>query len=250
MVDESTPAPTPTYELTIDGREPPRVFESFAEASIRHDRRNLDVGDFEIASSERVAIVVERKTWSDLVSSVAGRRLADQTARIVEKCKNVGARPVLLIEHDRVVGWNGKSGGLGNKFIDCCLTKYALEGFSVVRTKDVEHTRDVVDWLLRRCRDGKVPTFTPEFAFDRAAEGGGGTRRFRKKDYGEDNAWRDMLTTVRGVSKAKASKIVTKYRNAPALIEALLREDDAGLGVDGIGKKLRLDIKNALVGPL
>ena len=154
---------------------------------------------------------------------------------------------VLLIEHDRVVGWNGKSGGLGNKFLDCCLTKYALEGFSVVRTKDVEHTRDVVDWLLRRCRDGKVPTFTPDFAFDRAEAG---ARRFRKKDYDEDNAWRDMLTTVRGVSKSKASKIVAKYRNAPALVEALLRDDKTDLGVEGIGKKLRLDIKNALVGPV
>lgn len=241
---KTQPTAAAEYALTIDGREPPCVFESFTRASIEHARRNLDVGDFEIASSERVAIVVERKTWSDLVSSVAGRRLSEQTARIVEKCKNVGARPVLLVEHDRVVGWKGTSGGLGNKFLDCCLTKYALEGFSVVRTKDVEHTKDVVDWLLRRCRDGKVPSFAPEFAFDRAEAG---SRRFRKKDYDDDNAWRDMLTAVRGVSKAKANKIVTKYKNAPALIEAL-RTERVDLGVDGIGKKLSLDIKYALVG--
>ena len=251
MTSSTTPAVVAvvaTYELTIDGREPPAVFESFAKASIAHARRNLDVGDFEIASSERVAMIVERKTWSDLVSSVAGRRLSEQTARIVEKCKNVGARPVLLIEHDRVVGWSGKSGGLGNKFLDCCLTKYALEGFSVVRTKDVEHTRDVVDWLLRRCRDGKVPSFAPDFAFGHASAGSS-AQRFRKKDYDDDNAWRDMLTAVRGVSKAKANKIVAKYKNAPLLIEAL-RAERADLGVDGIGKKLSVDIKNALVGSL
>lgn len=237
------------YELTIDGREPPRVFECFSKASIAHERRNLDVGDFEIASSERVAMIVERKTWSDLVSSVAGRRLSDQTARIVEKCRTVGARPVLLIEHDRVVGWDGKSGGLGNKFLDCCLVKYALDGFSVIRTRDVEHTRDVVEWLLRRCRDGKVPSFAPDFAFDRE-NAGSSSRRFRKKDYDDDNAWRDMLTAVRGVSKAKANKIVAKYRNAPALLEALVREDagKADLRVEGIGKKLSEDIKKALVG--
>lgn len=234
------------YELTIDGREPPRVFECFSASSIAHERRNLDVGDFEIASPDRVAMIVERKTWSDLVSSVAGRRLSDQTARIVEKCRTVGARPVLLIEHDRVVGWNGKSGGLGNKFLDCCLTKYALEGFSVIRTRDVEHTRDVVDWLLRRCRDGKVPSFVPDFAFDRE-NAGSSSRRFRKKDYDDDNVWRDMLTAVRGVSKAKANKIVAKYKNAPALLRALDAEK-VDLGVDGIGKKLSEDIKNAFVG--
>jgi ERCC4-type nuclease len=232
------------FTLVVDGREPSAIFETFDRASIAHERRNLDVGDFEIASGDRVAAIVERKTWSDLASSVSGNRLAEQTARILEKCKAVGARPVLLVEHDSVLGWEGSSGGLSNKFLDCCLTKYALEGFSVVRTRDAEHTRDVVVWILRRCREGKVPSFVPAFSFDAAAAG---TRQFRKKDFGGKNAWRDMLTAVRGVSKAKADRIVARFASAPALIEALANEKK-GLQIEGIGKKLCSDIKVALMG--
>jgi len=224
------------FELTIDGREPPSLFEKFSEAD--HKRANLDVGDFEIASDERVAVIIERKTWSDLVSSLTGQRLGEQTARIVEKCKETGARPVLLVEHDMVLDWDGSSGGTSNKFVDCTLTKYALEGFSVVRTSNMTHTRDVVLWMLGRCRDGKVPTFTPGFVFRSDA----GSKRFRKKDYGKP--WEIMLTAVRGVSKAKAKEISKRFPNARSLSAALEKGTD--LGVKGIGKKLRGDISEAL----
>lgn len=224
------------FQLTIDGREPARLFDKFKEDA--HKRETLDVGDFEIASDDQVAVIIERKTWSDLVSSLTGQRLGEQTARIVEKCRETGARPVLLVEHDRVVGWNGVSGATPNKFIDCTLAKYALEGFSVVRTVDMDHTRDVVLWMLERCKVGKIPSFSPQFTF----RGDAGGKKFRKKDYGKP--WEIMLTAVRGVSKAKAKEISDKFPNARALSAAL--DKGADLGVKGIGKKLRGDIQEAL----
>lgn len=230
------------YGLVVDGREPAAVFTAFESKSVPFKRENLDVGDFEIGDPEGdgVAVIVERKTWADLVSSLTGSRLGEQTARIVDKCRETGARPVLLVEHDKVRDWNGSSGGTSNKFVDCTLVKYALEGFSVVRTRDTAHTVDVVLWLLDRCKNGKVPSFTPEFTF----RGEAGGKKFRKKDYG--NPWEVMLTAVRGVSRNKAKDIASKFPNAVALAEALRGKAD--LGVKGIGKKLCADMKKALVG--
>ena len=74
------------------------------------------------------------------------------------------------------------TGGTKNKFVECALAKFALEGFSVVRTKTILDTRDLVLWILERCRAGKVPTFTPGFVFQPA-----GGKKFRKKDYGKNS---------------------------------------------------------------
>jgi len=229
------------FQLTIDGREPSSIFQAFNESKVPSTRKNLDVGDFEIALDNKPCIIVERKTWGDLVSSLTSNRLAEQTARIVEKCKVHGARPVLIVEHDRVFGWDGTSGGVTNKFVDCCLTKYAVEGFSVIRTKDVKHTRDVVKWLLERCKAGKAPRYSADLTTYR---GDAGEQKFRKKDYG--NAWEVMLTAVRGISKNKAKQISAKYKNAKQLIAFL--ESGQSLEMKGIGKKLQSDIKAALVG--
>jgi ERCC4-type nuclease len=87
------------FGLTIDGREPKALFEIFRASNVVHTRRDLDCGDFEVASDERVAVIIERKTWPDLVSSLTSQRLSDQASRIIDKCRETGARPVLLVEH-------------------------------------------------------------------------------------------------------------------------------------------------------
>jgi len=227
------------YALTIDSREPKSLFAAFEASQLTFTRATLDVGDFEIGSSDKIAIIVERKTWTDLVSSVANTHLAEQMARTVAKCQLVGARPILLIEHDRVYDWTGCTGRLGHKFIDCCINKYALEGVTVVRTENITHTKDVITWFQGRCNKGFVKSATNVSV--------AGKQRFRKKDFG-GNSWESMLSAIRGVSKAKAKEISVAFRNANVLIDALKREDD--LGVKGIekGKKLRGDIKQALIG--
>jgi ERCC4-type nuclease len=228
------------YALTVDGREPSSVFRALDARNASHVRTNLDVGDFEVSSPERVGIIIERKEWGDFNGSLTSGRLGEQTARILEKCRETGARPVLLVEHDVVLGWHGSTRNTPNKFMECTLAKYALEGFSVVRTKNLEHTVDTVLWMLERCRSGSVPTFTPGFAFTNDA----GAKRFRKKDFGKP--WEVMLTAIRGVSKSTAKKLSVKFPNAKALGAAL--EAGTSLGVDRVGPAIKKAMREALLG--
>jgi len=225
-------------DLIIDGREPAAVFSALSACA--HTRENLEVGDFQISVSDVPVIIIERKSWSDLVASLSDNRMKEQTARLVAKCKSVGARPVLIVECAHVHGWEGATGGHNHKFIDCTLTKYAIEGFSVLRTKNIAHTASLVTWLFNRCSIGKVPQFSPTLQFS----GHAGEQKFRKKDY--DNPWEVMLTAVRGVSKKKAQDISKKFTNAKLLLHAL--EGGKTLDIKGIGKKLEGDIKAAFLG--
>jgi ERCC4-type nuclease len=226
-----------TFTLTIDGREPPSVFDAFGEGFVKE---NLDVGDFEISRDGTPVVIAERKCWGDLISSLSSTRLSDQTARLVDKCRDTGARPLLVVESDRVTDWDGKSGSLDNKFIDCCLHKYALEGISVIRTRDVFHTKNVIRWIQTRCEDGKVPVFQPTLSF----RGEGGEKRYRRKDY--SNPWEAMLTSVHGVSKKKAKEITAKYRDVRQLLAHF--DTEKSMNIKGIGQKLESSIKKALLG--
>ena len=226
-----------TVLLTIDGREPPDVFSAFEHAT--YSRENLDVGDFQISKAGVPVVIAERKTLSDFVSSLTGSRMSDQTARLVEKCRDTGARPLLILENHTVFDWNGKSGGLQNKFVDCCIQKYALEGVSVLRTKDVSHTKDVVSWIFKRCEQDKIPTFEPSLNF----RGEAGDKKYRRKDYSKP--WEAMLTAIPGISKAKAKQVAEKFSNPKALLSQF--ENEKPLNIKGIGKKLEQSIKEVFL---
>ena len=229
------------YSLTIDGREPPAIFSAFDANAVSYTRTNLDVGDFEIASDAGgIAVIAERKTWGDLCGSISSGHLSEQMSRMIEKCKATGARPLLIVEYEKVLSWEGKSGGLSNKFIDCVMLKHSIEGVSVLRTSDAKHTRDVVAWLLARCSAGKVPSYAPTLNFK--AEAGG--QSFQKKNFG--SPWCNMLTAIRGVSKAKANVICSKFPSAGVLVKHL--EAKAKLEIPGIGKVLEQAICKALLG--
>ena len=225
--------------LIIDGREPPAVFSAFTGCP--HERLNLEVGDFQISSREGIPVVIaERKTLPDFISSLTGSRLADQTARLIDKCRDTGARPLLILETGSVFDWNGKNGGLSNKFIDCCIQKYCLEGVSVMRTKNIEHTKDVMTWIFKRCEQDKIPTFEPSLKF----KGEGGEKKYRRKDYAKP--WEAMLTAIPGISKKKAISICEKFPNARQLLKLL--DNGEKINIKGIGKKNEESIKEVFSG--
>jgi ERCC4-type nuclease len=232
------------YTLRVDTREL-EMIKRLEAGRVEFVRQTLDAGDFEIATAETVALIVERKTWSDLVSSLGNGHLAEQMSRMVARCKLMGARPVLLVEHSCVYDWSKSSGNLGHKFIDCCLNKYAVEGISVVRTENLAHTECALLWFLKRCADGKVPSFIPQLSVSAAA----GTQRFRKKDFSA-SPWEGMLVSIRGVSKATAKKISEKFTNAKEFILALEAHGDIvkSVAIKGVGQKLCADIREALTG--
>ena len=144
-------------KLLVDAREPSSLRERFPNSEVR----TLDIGDFQVVGEdEKPLVVFERKTWGDFASSIRGKRLGDQTARTVAFCQSNDARPVLLLEHSQVPGWDSKE----TKFLDCSLAKYAIEGYSVIRTRDQKHTANMIDWLKRRCEEVRFRLFACPFS--------------------------------------------------------------------------------------
>ena len=68
--------------VIIDKREPDWVKSLDFSAPTISDI--LDAGDLQIATSDSVRLVIERKTPSDFLNSIADNRLLNQTARMRE----------------------------------------------------------------------------------------------------------------------------------------------------------------------
>ena len=116
-----------SYELVIDVRERALVRElarRHAAVSVRVVQ--LDVGDAEIRrfpapmvdgdlGCDRPLLVVERKTWSDLASSIGDGRWAEQRRRLID---TVGAERVAYVIEGGETAWGEGDGDERFAFVD------------------------------------------------------------------------------------------------------------------------------------
>ena len=94
------------YTIVVDNRERSLV-ATLRSISSTYDRltvevRPLDVGDAEVRAGEQLLLVVERKTWADLSSSICDGRWAEQKRRLVD---TVGAERVAYVIEGGELPW-------------------------------------------------------------------------------------------------------------------------------------------------
>ena len=160
-------------------------------------RERLDVGDVVLKTDDGgTALVVERKTWADLASSLTDGRYAEQKARLLavaaaaapaapsneegeeeEGAEAQHAAPasapgassstiiaVLYVVEGALRGWEGAVGGaiggpsrVKNAQLEAALVMTAVrDGIPVLRTKDTAHTVEVLAYLHGKLRAGEL----------------------------------------------------------------------------------------------
>ena len=140
-------------DVVIDDREDSKhpFFRQYLarEKGLRVAVRRLEAGDFHVPENQgREAILVERKTSGDLVSSIIDSRLWSQASRLREAARDLGARPVVVVE-------GGIEKPLRYRKIAPTAVSRALEelqasfGIVIVPTVDEKHT---ADWLALKAR--------------------------------------------------------------------------------------------------
>jgi ERCC4-type nuclease len=217
--------------LRVDSREPREITEYFPAAEVQ----TMDVGDFQITRDETPVVVIERKSWSDLLSSIQSGHLIEQTTRLITFCAEHGSRPVLLVESPKNIGWEGKSGTLSNKFVSCTLHKFSLEGVSLIYTANITHTLQTVLWIKERCERGKIPLFAATLNFENAASSS--TQVKKSANCTPESTWQSMLCAVRGISKSKAKTISEQFPSVASMKKTLDKKNKLSLTIKGVGAK-------------
>lgn len=129
-----TPKAAPDgVKIIADNREQAGgVVRSLHESGAKMEMRNLDIGDFVL--SDR--IIVERKTWPDLLSSLVDGRLFSQL-----KAMQSYPKPFVVLEGAREGGH-----GLSHEAVYGALASIVVDlGIPIMHTEDAA---DTAEWLL------------------------------------------------------------------------------------------------------
>lgn len=230
----SEPSPFPdlpnfalgTVCIVVDKREPSAVFQNISSDAAAGNRpvftchsAVLPIGDYAIYDQNgKPAVLIERKTWGDLGSSFKDRRSGDQGIRMMAGCKVADVRPIYLIESQQVCEWEKKPKGISNKLLDCCVNRYVLDGIGVIRTANVSHTINVLQWLAKRVSEGKLSGFG---SAEISVKGSLNEIKFKKGDnLTTDRVYKNMLQCVHGMSRDKADAVASKFPTMRSLAAA------------------------------
>lgn len=210
-MDDSTPI------LVIDVHEPKEIKQGCI--NIPHRLEALNVGDYCFINKEGMKVlIIERKTISDLKSSLADGRFREQRGRLLD----LGIKIIYIIEgaipmDRRILG---------------ALENLALQhNICIIPSNTIVQTISVLTSLYKKVFTEYTPTL---LTFSSG----------KKKKEHEKSSLEIMLETINGVSPTISKAICLKYSSVKQLIEDL-ETDTTILKSIEINPKRKLGLKLA-----
>lgn len=177
-----------TYEICLDG---------FGVVSVKVS--NLAVGDFIIQDGDDIKLIIERKTLTDLQSSITDGRFREQKHRLSES-----------VNSDKVLYIIEGSKKQCPKSIDGAIVNLLFKhDFKVLQTTCLDDTFSKLMLIYKKFRDGelsKTTVCTPV------------SLKF-KRDQIESHKFAVQLSTIPGVSFSVAQVISRTYPSMKALVD-------------------------------
>jgi ERCC4-type nuclease len=230
VVVDTNVGETPLYEALV------RKFDAQTVT-----RQRLDVGDV-VLTADTGTVIVERKTWLDLASSLIDRRYVEQKARMLAVARGGGgaddegeaaegaatAVPLYVVE-GALTGWSGKVGGgheglgglarMTNAQVEAAVVMTSVrDGVPVLRSKDAAHTAELVCYLYTQLCDGKL--IADGGAAASTGYAGLVAKKRRRDNMTTETTWEVMLAQVPGMSAHKATAVAKVYPSMAALAAA------------------------------
>ena len=205
---------------------------------------NLEMGDVQIIKDDKPLIIIERKSVSDLNSSIRDGRYQEQKHRLIN---NVDRRRIVYIIEGHIPDSQ-------HKFIDRdkvysgILHTIFRDGLIVYRTENIVETAEFINELANR-----VIKKTEDWVGFLDGNGANSAVEMDKKVYDKvsakksDNntptvAFINMLAQIPGCSTKIGEKLVETYKTMPELIKVL----DNG----GVNSLKDLPLENRKLGPV
>ena len=139
--------------VIVDAHEHGRI-KAMAEMILNAEVEPLSVGDFRVEGEgfeeQPIAVVVERKTWSDAYGSFNSKRLQNQISRLIEAAVDSNVRPVLLVEGSTrdIYGVNADR----IRALQQHLNRLSVESVPVVYTESIDETFRYLNSVVHRVK--------------------------------------------------------------------------------------------------
>lgn len=191
------------------------------------EKKNLNIGDFVIGKN-----IIERKTLSDLASSILDGRYKEQSTRLDSYVhEHTEEHPVILyfIEGSLDLFTDGHNMNKG-KLISACISLMCIKNYKVFLTR---HVNETCDFLLKICLK------LGNEVVDSESQNGGSQvaicnniakQQFKKSSQiNKDNIGIIMLSSIPNVSANIAVQLLEPFKNDIYLFLKAVRENESFL---------------------
>lgn len=211
-------------DIILDSRET-KLYNSINNRDIDDIKNNinisskqLDIGDINI-KYEEIDLIFERKTISDLLSSLKDGRLHEQKYRLLENYNSQNI--TYIIEGDDIIS----SKNFSNQNILSGIYYHTLyrDGIHIVYTKNIEETTTFILLLANKCflNPSKFKRKENSTYIDNIK-----TKTKKIENITKDNCYVLQLCQIPNISKTIAQNIANKYKTFRDLIKALDESDN------------------------
>jgi ERCC4-type nuclease len=213
------------FELIVDNRER-KLIDILNNENIEFSIDQLDLGDIVYKKNGEEYIIIERKTVSDLVSSIRDSRAREQKRRLMDlKKQNPLLKVLYLIEGAFV---DSKFGVSKNTLYSSVVNTMIRDNLFLLRTINITETKDFVIKIYNQLHKYNENSIVQNYEnleqkdIDYAAL----THRKKKNNTTPTVCYINQLAQIPGISDITATSIADTYPSMIFLIESYLNQDD------------------------
>lgn len=226
-------------EIILDSREH-QLIEEFRGDDIEITVKQLNIGDIVISYDSQIKIIFERKTISDLISSIKDGRHREQKFRMSEFQKATNCKIIYIYEGD--LDFNGGTtnpSSVNGSFINTIFR----DDIQIINTKNLKATKSFLTVFFNKIQKD------PSVYFIKSVDScvyNECVNKTKKKNTTIDNILINQIACIHGFSFKHAKAIqehfkVSNMRDLINMIEGHIGENnkkDPLLEIKGIGKKM------------
>jgi crossover junction endonuclease MUS81 len=211
-------------KLQIDSRETQLV--NHFKTTPCFSSSNLDIGDVQFVNEDKILLLIERKTVSDLAASIIDGRFREQKARIIGSGLERN-RVMYLIEGNINSNTRLKCGS--KALVSSLINSQLRDGFYVYKTANVNETIEFIQNLMDKFNSELTEFWKWESkSLDDVASAYAATLKTKKKSNMTKDVWfKHQIMSIPQVSDKIADAIIKQYGSLKTLLFAYENHDSA-----------------------
>ena len=223
-------------QLLIDLREPKTLVQNIivlneaAKTKVTIIQKNLDIGDYVFYDevNEQPLLIIERKSLSDLESSIKDGRYKEQSFRLNEA--PIHNHNIIYLLEGAII--NYKEANFRSTLYSTLFSLNYYKGFSVINTLNQVETGTMLMAFASKINRENKPAFydikatTIATTIQNSEESYINTLKTSKKGHiNRENIFQLMLMQIPGISSVSASALANEFKNMEILLKSLKDEN-------------------------
>ncbi len=211
------------YQIVVDVRET-ALIKDLESKEKPHVKKSLDLGDIHINHNEKLRIIVERKTVSDLLASIKDGRYSEQSMRLINNGE-IPPRQILYIIEGPIIGLSESD---RKKLYSSMVSLNLYKGFSTMRTASVTETANYILSIIDKMKknDGKNEIYESKKEETTSQDYCNVIKSVKKENVTKENIGEIMLMQIPGVSSVLSKAILHHFQGFGDMMNKVKGNED------------------------